>query len=699
MAVNNSQKALNLSILLKNSDFIIALGVVGILAIMILPMPTPLLDLMLAFNITCSVVIIFVSIYILQPLDFSIFPSILLMATLFRLSLNVASTRLILLHGSEGMTAAGHIIKTFGTFVVGGNYVVGFVVFLILVVINFVVITKGSGRIAEVAARFTLDAMPGKQMSIDADLNAGLITDAEARKRRLVIAREADFYGAMDGASKFVRGDAIAGIIITMINILGGLIIGVLQQGMSLATAAKNYTILTIGDGLVTQMPSLIVSTAAGIVVTRAASEESMGRELIGQIMGHYKAIGLTAVILFLMGWIPGLPKLSFMTLALILGAMTYVTLGAEREAQDRKKIEAEAEKAVPFQEGVELLLPLDILELEVGYGLIPLVDQEQDGDLLERIKAIRRQFALDLGIIVPPMHIRDNLELKPYEYAILIKGVRIGQGELMPGHYMAMDPGTVETKIDGLPTQEPAFNLSALWIKEEDREKAQRAGYTVADLSTVIATHLFEVIKAHAHELLSRQEVQKLLDRLSQEHPKVIEELIPNRFSLGQVVKVLQNLLKEGVSIRDLLTILETLADYTAITKNIVLLTEYVRQALARSITKQYIGPDRRLFVLTLEQKAEDLIAESIRHNEHDSYLSIEPNAAQQILMALKNKLERLVKPNLHPIILCSPVVRPYFKKLTERFIPHLVVLSHNEIAPDIWIESIGTVGFEHAN
>jgi flagellar biosynthesis protein FlhA len=683
----------------RYSDVFISIGVMLILFVMVIPIPPPLLDFLITFNIACSVMILFVGMYTLKPLDFSVFPSILLIATLFRLSLNIASTRLILLRGSEGMTAAGQVIKTFGSFVVGGNYVVGMVVFLILVVINFVVITKGAGRVAEVAARFTLDAMPGKQMSIDADLNAGLITENEARQRRESIAREADFYGAMDGASKFIRGDAIAGVIITLINIVGGLIIGVIQQGMSITNAAKIYTVLTVGDGLVTQIPSLIVSTAAGIVVTRTASEGGLAKDLIGQIVVHPRAIGLTALVILIMGMTPGLPKLHFGLLSILLGTAFYLKSRADKDVKAQMEMEKGKKMAGPSHERIEALLSVDPLGIEVGYGLIPLVDREQKGDLLERIRAIRRQFALDLGIIIPPIHIKDNLELKPNEYRILLKGVQVAQGEIIPGHYLAVDPGTAREKIEGISTREPAFKLPALWIKEQDRSRAQAAGYTVVDPSTVVATHLSEILRTHAHELLGRQEVQKLLDHLAEEYPKVVEELIPSRLSLGELVKCLQNLLKEGISIRDLKTILETLADNVHITRNIVLLTEYTRQALSRIITAPLIGPDEKLFVISLDREIEDLISQAICGNEHESYLSIEPKVAQRILLALTRGLKIFMERNLRPIVLCSPSVRPYFKRLTERFIPNIIVLSQNEISPGIQIESLGVVDLKNAD
>lgn len=685
--------------LMRNSDVMMAIGVIGMLVIMVIPVPTIFMDILLSFNITLSIVVLLVAMYTLKPLEFSVFPSLLLLATLLRLSLNVATTRLILLHGNEGTAAAGQVIKAFGSFVVGGNYVVGMVVFLILVIINFVVITKGATRIAEVAARFTLDAMPGKQMSIDADLNAGLITDAEARARRVNISREADFYGAMDGASKFVRGDAIASIVITLVNIVGGLVIGVLQQGMSLSAAAQNYTLLAIGDGLVSQIPALIVSTAAGIVVTRAASESHLANEMIAQLTKHPRAIVITSVALIFFGFIPGLPTLPFLLLGSLAGGLAYTTFKDQREVLVREEEEKKATEKEKGVERVEALLPLDLLELEVGYGLIPLVDTEQGGELLERVKSIRRQLALEMGVIIPPMHIRDNLQLKPNQYSIIIKGVEIAGGELMPGYHLAMNPGDVKAEIEGIPTKEPAFGIPALWIGEKDKEKAQIAGYTVVDLSTVVATHISEILKTHAYELLGRQETQALLDNLVTDHPKVIEELVPNLLSLGGVQKVLQNLLKEQVSIRDLLTIVETLADYAPITKNIDVLTEYVRQRLTRSITKQYETPERDIPLVTLDGEIEELISNAIQHTEHESYLSLEPTIAQRILTQLNKAMEKFTSMNYQPLLLCSPGVRPHLKKLTERFLPTLVILSHNEIDKRVKLKSLGVISLSHAS
>ena len=686
------------SYFLGKSDIVLAAGVILILAVMIVPLPSFMLDVLLAFNITFALIILLVVMYILQPLEFSIFPSILLIVTLFRLSLNVASTRLILLHGNEGIAAAGQVIKTFGSFVVGGNYVVGMIIFVILVIINFVVITKGTGRIAEVVARFTLDAMPGKQMSIDADLNAGLIDEEEARKRRAMVGEEADFYGAMDGASKFVRGDAIAGIIITLINIVGGLIIGVLQQSMSISAAARNYTLLTVGDGLVTQIPALIVSTAAGIVVTRASSRSDLGSSLSRQLLLHPRAIGIVAAILFLLALIPGLPKTTFIFLSILAGAGAY-SIFRSREAtaleeeEEEEKIQSDRSRE---PEKVEILLNVDVLGLEVGYRLIPLVDAEQNGELLERIKSIRRQIVLDMGIIVPPIHIRDNLQLKPDRYSILIKGTEVAGEELMTDHFLAMNAEIPEEKMKGIPTKEPSFGLPAWWITEQDKEKAQILGYTVVDISTVIATHLMETIKSHAAELLGRQDVQSLLDNLSEKYPKVVEELVPNLLTLGKVQKVLQNLLKEKVPIRDLLTIMEVLADFAPMTKDSDILTEYVRQGLARTITRQYRTEEGKIPLIVLDPKVEKVIQDATQHTDQGSYLALEPDIAQRILTQLDQILEKFIVHKYTPVILSSPLIRTQLRRLTERNFPALAILSPNEIEADTKIESLGTLSWQ---
>lgn len=678
---------------IQRSDIQMAVGVIAIMLVMVIPLPAFLLDGLLSFSFIISLIILLTSLYIKNPLEFSTFPSLLLLTTLFRLSLNIASTRLILLHGNEGVGAAGHVIKSFGQFVIGGNYIVGFIVFIILVIINFVVITRGSGRIAEVAARFTLDAMPGKQMSIDADLNAGIIDEKEARKRRELIAREADFYGAMDGASKFVRGEAIAGLLIILINIVGGLIIGILQYKMSISMAAQTYTILTIGDALVAQIPALMISTAAGIIVSRAAAEHSMGRELNKQFKVQPHALILSACILFCLGLIPGLPHFPFITLSVLFGTLGYFVM-KEQRSMAQKRIEDEHKVSLPQpQEQIESLLMVDRLELEVGYGLIPIVDEEQNGDLLERIRAIRRQFATELGIIVPPLRVKDNLQLKPGDYRILIKGNEVAKGEMMIGYVMALSSSEMKNDLEGIPTKEPVFGMPALWISEKKKDDAVFKGYTVVDIPTIMATHLSEVIRSHADELLSRQDVQKLLDRLSQQFPKAVEELTPNLLPLGVIQKVLQNLLKERVPIRDLLTIVEALADYAPITKNPDILTEYVRQRLARSIVKQYETPDGILPVIALDQGVEDILREKVQKEEYGIALSLEPNLVHKIIVSLNQVLERCLHLNYQPVLLCSPVIRRHLRRLLERFFPNLVVLSHSELIPQIKIQSLGTV------
>ncbi len=680
------------------SNLLAATGIVAILMIMVLPIPAPVMDIFLALNITISLLVFLLSLYIRRPLDFPIFPSLLLLTTLFRLSLNIASTRLILLHGHEGPAAAGHVIMGFGQFVVGGNYVVGGIVFAILVIINFVVITKGAGRIAEVAARFTLDAMPGKQMAIDADLNAGLIDDTEARRRRQDISRESEFYGAMDGASKFVRGEAIAGLIIMAINVIGGFVIGVLQQGLPVTSAAQSYTLLTIGDGLVSQIPALIISTAAGILVSRAASDASMGSEFIKQFAVQPEALAVTCGIVFFFGMVPGLPTVPFTLISMGVGTLAYF---AYREKQRMGESVSEEEGSVPATaeqpeegsaEDVEQFLSLDILELEIGYGLIPLVDEEQGGDLLERIKSIRRQFAQEMGIIVPPLHVRDNLQINPSEYVILIKGIDVARGELMLGHLLAMDPGDAKREIAGIPTTEPAFGLPARWIPESAREEAQMAGYTVVDLSAVVATHLAEVIRKNADELLGRQEVQRLLDALGKTHPKAVEE-VTGALSLGIIQKVLQNLVREKVPIRDFLTIVETLADYGPMTKDHDILTEYVRQKLGRAIVKPLLDDAKSLSVLTIEPQIEEQIRKGIQQTEHGSFISLDPGTVQKIVRAVQTKVEKVAEEGFQPVILCGPAVRRHLRRLVERFVPNVVVLSHSEIPGDIRLESLGTI------
>lgn len=684
---------LQLNALLQRTDVMAAFGLVAILMIMIIPLPSLVLDLFLSMNITIALLILIISLYTIKATDFSIFPAVLLATTLFRLSLNVASTRLILIKGDQGPSAAGSVIQSFGQFVVGGNYVVGLVIFIILVLINFMVITKGAGRVAEVAARFTLDAMPGKQMAIDADLNAGLITENDARERREEISNEASFHGAMDGASKFVKGDAIAGIIITLVNIGAGFVIGVLQKGMPMAEAAANYTILTVGDGLVGQIPALIISTSAGLLVTRSSGGHDFGSDLKIQFSRFSIAFWVVSCVLMVFALIPGLPFIPFLLLSLLMGFIGF-NLDKKRKAEEQKIEEDVAtEPEAKPQENYEELLNVDLLELEVGYGLIPFVDASQDGELLVRIQSIRRQFATNNGFIVPPVHIKDNLQLSPNQYTLALKGVQVAEAEMLPGHFMAMDPGMVTETIKGVPTVEPAFGLPAIWITEDKKERAQIAGYTVVDCTTVMATHISEIIKQHAHELIGRQEVQNLLDNLAKTYPKLIEELVPGVLSLGTIMRILQNLLAESVSIRDLRTILESMADWAPVTKDTDILTEYVRHALARSISSD-LATNGVIPLITLDKSVEDEIGQSIQHKETGSYLAIAPNKAQLILDSIGQAIP-LFEGGQQPTLLAAPQIRPHVRKLTERYYPSLVVLSHNEILPNVKIKSLGTVTF----
>jgi flagellar biosynthesis protein FlhA len=677
--------------LLQRADVIAAFGLIGILMIMVIPLPSLLLDLFLSMNITIALLILVISLFTVRAIDFSIFPSILLATTLFRLSLNVASTRLILIKGHEGPSAAGSVIQSFGQFVVGGNYVVGIVIFTILVLINFMVITKGAGRVAEVAARFTLDAMPGKQMAIDADLNAGLINESEAKTRREEISNEASFHGAMDGASKFVKGDAIAGIIITLVNIGAGFIIGVLQKGMPMAEAAANYTILTVGDGLVGQIPALIISTAAGLLVTRSSGENDFGSDIKIQFSRYSIALWVVSVILMIFALIPGLPFLPFLILSFVLAFTAYYLDKSDKIKEEVAREEEISEPLPKAEEDYEELLNVDLLQLEVGYGLIPYVDANQDGELLVRIQSIRRQFAMNNGFIVPPVHIKDNLQLSPNQYSFSLKGVEVATSEMLPGHFMAMDPGMVTEKIKGVPTEEPAFGLPAIWITEDKKERAQIAGYTVVDCTTVMATHISEIIKQHAHELIGRQEVQNLLDNLGKTYPKLVEELVPDIVSLGTIMRVLQNLLSEGVSIRDLRSIMESMADWAPVTKDTDILTEYVRHALARSISHD-LATNGVIPLITLDKSTENVISQSVQHKETGAYLAIDPTKAQLILDSIGEALP-LFDGGQRPTLLAAPQIRPHVRKLTERYYPQLVVLSHNEVLPNIKIKSLGAI------
>jgi flagellar biosynthesis protein FlhA len=674
-----------LALLQKREEIVVAVLMVSIIGVMLLPMPPFILDILLTLSISLSLTILVTSIYIKTPLEFSVLPSVLLMATLFRLSLNVATTRLILLRGSDGVDAAGQVIKSFGNFVVGGNYAVGIIIFLILVIVNFVVITKGAGRIAEVAARFTLDAMPGKQMAIDADLNTGIIDEVEARKRREDISQEADYYGSMDGASKFVRGDAIAGLVITAINILGGLIIGTLQKGMPVGEAATTYTILTIGDGLVSQIPALIISTAAGIVVSRAGKEIQIGKAITEQIIMNPKGLLTVAGVLMALGFVPGLPHIPFFLIAAIAGGLAYAMMQKPAREEEVTDVPSEQPQEEP---ALESFLELDPLSLEIGYGLIPLVD-ESNGELLGKIKAMRRQLASEFGFIVPPIHIKDNLQLRPHEYSFMIRGIEVARGELMMGHWLAVDSGGSE-RIEGIPTKEPAFGLPAYWIEESNVERAQLAGYMVVDTATVVGTHLTELIREYSWELLTRAETQKLLDNVSGTYPKIVEELIPDNLPLGAVQRVLQNLLKERVPIKDIMTIIDALIDHSTRVKDPEMLTEYVRQSLSRTITRQYVNDDGRLPVFTLDPTYERMLTQAEGG-------SINPDILNRLVKSIEGVLSSGKLSGAQPIILCSSNIRKYLRKIVERISSSIAVLSSSEIISTTNLDIRGMVKYEN--
>lgn len=669
------------------SDAIVAVSVVVVILIMIVPLNKFLIDMFITISISTSLIILLMGMYTQRALDFSAFPSVLLIVTLFRLSLNIASTRLILLHGDEGIGAAGRMIQAFGSVIIGGNYIVGAIVFLILMVINFVVITKGAGRIAEVAARFTLDAMPGKQMSIDADLNAGLINEMEAKRRRERTELEADFYGSMDGASKFVRGDAIAGIIIIFVNIIGGLAIGVIQKDMSIMDALSVYTILTIGEGLVSQVPALLTSTAAGIIVTRAASDSNLGKDIIKQVTMQPKAMMLAAVILVTIGMVPGIPMLPFLMLGTATGGASYYMGRAKPE--EEPEVQEEVDQA---PEATDMLQPVDVLELEIGYGLISIVDAEQGGELLDKLKAIRRQMATELGIVVPPIKVRDNLQLKAGEYAIFMRGIEMGRGELLLGYLLAMGAEEKDGIVEGIPTREPVFNLDATWVKEKEKDRYVTEGFTIVDHATVIATHLTEIVRNNAYELMSRQEVQALIDGVSATNQKVMEELSQNGIPLGTIQKVLQNLVREQVSIRDMATILETIADYASHSKDPDLLTEYVRQRMARSILKPYLV-DGLLQVLIFEEGVEEKLIASIQTSDQGTYLAVDLAFSQQLVEMIGGEVKKIMLQNLQPVILVHPVLRPKLRRFLERYVQGVAVISHNEIPPQIKIKSAGVI------
>jgi len=684
--------------ILKQKEISFSVFFMAIIAVMVLPVPPILLDLLLTLSVALSIVILMVAIHADQPLKFSTFPTVLLIVTLFRLSLNVATTRVILLHGYEGEDAAGEVIRAFGQFVIGGNYAVGIIIFLILIIINFMVITKGSTRIAEVAARFTLDAMPGKQMSIDADLNAGLINEDEARQKRIDIQKEADYYGSMDGASKFVRGDAVAGLIITAINIIAGLAIGVIMGGMEVMEAAERYTILTIGDGLVSQIPSLIISTAAGLIVSRAGSGGDLSNQLYGQLFNSSKVMGITGGILLFFAIIPGMPKLSF----ILLGALfIYLSRLSKTQTQEKEKEQEKAatekEKApVAEEDEVKSLLEMDILELEIGFALIPLVDAAQGGTLLNRIKAIRRQLALEMGFIVPPVRIRDNLQLDANGYSVMLKGVKINSGFIFPDKFLIMNPEGSVAGFDGIPTKEPAYGLEAKWVDEPVKDMAELEGCTIVDPSTVIATHLTEIIKSNAYELLGRQETQELLDKLKEKYPKLVDDVVPAILDLGTVNRVLQALLKERVSIRNLQTIMEILATYGMQNKHPDFLTERVRTILKRQITESFVAADGKLYVFTLPSRVEQLLAASLQKGDDGQEIVIDPSVAQKILSAIIGKCDQCVGKGLPPVLIISPPIRLPMRRFVEKFVHNINIMSHNEISDSVRIESLGMLEIE---
>lgn len=675
---------------MKLKDLSVVFGVILIVVMLIIPLPPGMLSFLIIINISLALLVLLVTMNMREALDFSIFPSLLLILTLFRLGLNVSTTRSILSQGD-----AGGVVETFGTFVVGGNVLVGLVVFFILVIINFLVITKGAERVAEVAARFTLDAMPGKQMAIDADLNAGMISEQEARKRREKVSREADFYGAMDGASKFVKGDAIAGIIIVFINLIFGIIIGMVQNGMPFGEASSHYSLLTVGDGIVSQLPALLISTATAIIVTRAASEENLGSDVIAQLFAYPKMLYVAGGTIVLLGLFT--PIQDFVTLPiggmLILGGYRLSNVGNREKMELVESEEQVATDDMRKPETIVNLLTIDPIEFEFGYGLIPLADTNQGGDLLDRVVMIRRQLALELGLVIPVVRIRDNIQLAPNEYRIKIKGNEVGKGEIYLEHYLAISSGVDDPTITGIDTVEPAFGIPAKWITEDMKTNAEMAGYTVVDPPSVISTHLTEVLRNYAHELLGRQETKQLIDHLQENYPILVEEVTPNPLSVGDIQKVLAKLLKERVSIRNLPVIFETLADFSKVTTDPEILAEYVRQALAKQITKQYIQDNNPLKVITLSGQVEKLVADHVQQTEHGNYLALDPSTSQAILENIRKQIEQMQLYNQTPIILCSPAIRMYVRELTERYFPQVPILSYNELDANIEIQSVGVV------
>ena len=676
------------------ADVMLGVGIIFIIVMMIIPIPTFLVDILLALNISLTLVILLTTIYNMEPLEFSVFPGLLLVMTMFRLALNVTTTRLIL---SEGY--AGNIIEAFGGFVIGGNYVVGIIIFVILVIINFVVITKGSGRIAEVAARFTLDAMPGKQMAIDADLNNGIIDDEEAKQRREKITKEADFYGAMDGAAKFVRGDAVAGILITFINILGGFAVGILQLKMTWNEALSTFTTLTVGDGLVSQLPALMISTSAGIIVSRAAARSNLGEDVTTQLFSQHRALYIVAAVLAFFAFVPGLPFLPFLLLAVIVFFMARLVMINSREQKEIETAE-EAAKAEPVEEKVEDLLYLDPLEVQIGYGLIPLVDPDQGGDLLDRITMLRKQFATELGIVLPPIRIRDNVQIQPNHYVFLIRGNEIAKGEVMIGYFLAMNPGDATAEVDGIVTVEPTYGLPAKWITPAQKDKAELNNWTVIEPSAVLATHLMETLRSNAYRILSREATQKLLDNLKREHKTVVDELVPGTLSVGHVQKVLQNLLAETVSIRDLVSILEALGDYAHLTKDPDLLTEAVRQSLGDSIAACYQDESGTINAVTIDPHLESLLNEGVsKAAQKGEQFVLPPDVFRNLYHKLMTIADESKRKGMELILITAPNVRRFLRNFIEPFLPQAAVLSYSELPPKVQINSVVMLSLKDEN
>ncbi|MCC6177606.1 MAG: flagellar biosynthesis protein FlhA [Chloroflexi bacterium] len=695
-----AQPATGFARLLRQSDVLLAVVMATILGVMIVPLPEFVLDALIIVNVAAALTMLLVAMYTTHPLQFSSFPALLLMLTLFRLALNVAASRLILLQGH-----AGEVIAAFGNFVVGGNYVVGVVIFLILIVIQFVVITNGAGRVAEVAARFTLDSMPGKQMAIDADLSAGAIDEATARARRKAVEQEADFYGSMDGASKFVKGDAVAGVIIIIVNIIGGLTIGVLQLGMPITRALGNYTLLTVGDGLISQIPALLISTATGLIVTRSASDSNLGNDIGRQVLGNPRALYMVSGVLVALAIVPGLPKLPLFTIAAALSGLGLfiqrraTAIRAEDEAAVAAQAVQQAASVTSEPENVRQFLRVDPMEIEIGYMLIPLTDPEQDGTLLGRVTVIRRQMALELGIVLPTIRVRDNAQIDPNSYAIKLRGVQVATGEVRPNRLMAMNPGLAEQEIDGIPAVEPAFGLPAIWIASQDQERAEMLGYTVVDPASVITTHLSEVIRASAASILSRQDVQSLLDHVKEEHPALINEVVPDLLTLGDVQRVLQNLLRERVSVRDLVTILEAIADQARVTKDADVLAEYARVALGRQITGQYLGEDIRLHVMTLAPALQHELTRTLVATERGPSFQLEPGQAQQLMRGVREGMERMASAGYQPVLLAPARIRLAVRRFTELSLASLVVMSYSEVsqhAQVVAMEMVNVPGVE---